>query len=381
MPRCPTAPDWAWAAFLNFMTTPTSSTETTWLIRISEVFAEVAEEILTGMEAGKVTRLGNEYFLIKTTKPELLTTSEVAWFARWRLPVQHSWPCNPQKMEGFIEKAAQTMFRKFGEQKPQTVLVGPLVAGAANPYYKKLAANLRGRSLQLFPGMVEGKQTAEELASDAPVLFALVGQEGLFCGVCTPREANGFYPGGTKFISQSAPGAISRAGAKIAEALHYLKLYRPLPVEGCHWLELGASPGGMTSELLTRGYRVTAVDRAGLDQRLDGARGLSFAKADVGTFLPKVGERFDAILSDLNGTAYESIRHVIRLSAWLREGGLVIFTLKTTGMTSVAEINESFRAVTAKAEKAGLKLFARTHLTYNRQEFTLFFEKRGMSMV
>lgn len=357
------------------MTTPTPAAETTWLIRISEVFADVSEEILAGLGAEKVTRLGNEYFLIKTSAPGLLETSEVAWFARWKMPVQHSWPCNPQKMEGFIEKAAQTMVRKFGEKAPQTVLAGPLVAGSANPYYKKLAANLRGRALQLFPGMVEGKQAVEELDPEGPVLFCLVGQEGLFCGVCTPREANGFYPGGTKFISQSAPGAISRAGAKVAEALHYLKLYRPLPPEGSEWLELGASPGGMTSELLTRGYRVTAVDRAGLDKRLEGARRLKFIKADVGTFLPKVGERFDAILSDLNGTAFEAIRHVIRLSFWLREGGLIIFTLKTTEMTTVAEINESFRAVTAKATKEGLRLLARTHLTYNRQEFTLFFER------
>lgn len=354
---------------------------TSWLIRISEVFAESVEEILKGLETRSVKRLGNEYFLLKTSSPELRQDSEFARFVRWKLPVQHAWPCNPQKMENFIEKAAQTLFQKFADQAPQTVLVGPLVAGAANPYYKRLAANLRGRALQLFPGMVEAKQEVEELDPQEPVLFCLVGQEGLFCGVTSPREANGFYPGGTKFVSQSAPGAISRAGAKIAEALHYLRLYRPLPAEGCQWLELGASPGGMTSELLTRGYRVTAIDRAGLDKRLENAPKLTFVRADVGSFLPKVGERFDAILSDLNGTAYDSIRHVARLSAWLREGGLIVFTLKTTGMTSVTAIQQSFRSVVTKAEKEGLQLFAQTHLTYNRQEFTLFFEKKRSSQV
>ena len=65
--------------------------------------------------------------------------------------------------------------------------------------------------------------------SRAPTLFCLVGKEGLFCGLRSPRAANGFHAGGTKFIRQSGPGNISRAGAKIAEALHYLQLHRTPP--------------------------------------------------------------------------------------------------------------------------------------------------------
>jgi len=33
-----------------------------------------------------------------------------------------------------------------------------------------------------------------------------------------------------------------------------------------------------------------------------------------------------------------------------------------------------YRLILATAEKAGLRLLAKTHLTYNRHEFTLFFE-------
>jgi 23S rRNA C2498 (ribose-2'-O)-methylase RlmM len=190
----------------------------------------------------------------------------------------------------------------------------------------------------------------------------------------SPRNANGFYPGGTKYISQHTPNTISRAGAKVAEALHYLLMYLPeLPAES-HWLELGASPGGMTSELLARDYRVTAVDRAPLDKRLDRHRGLTFLCADAATFLPPPGTRYDALLSDLNGDARESMRLVIRAAKHLNPGGLVIFTLKTPGAETVSETITLFESVVDTAAAAGLTLLARTHLTYNRQEFTLFFQ-------
>ena len=79
----------------------------------------------------------------------------------------------------------------------------------------------------------------------------------------------------------------------------------------------------------------------------------------------------------MNGEAQDAIRQVIRLSKSLRPGGLVIFTLKTPGAVTFLEINELYVTVVGMAAAAGLRLFARTHLTYNRLEFTLFFEKEA----
>lgn len=343
-----------------------------WLIRISGVFSEMTEDILARLGVASSTALGSGYHLVKTADPGAIRHSDASPFVKWSIPVSHSWPCNPQKTEGFIEKAAQALFRKFGGLEPQAVLVGQLDPSAANPYYKTLSSNLRGRTLQLFPAAA--KTGAEEQDPDLPTLFCLVGREGLFCGLCSPKEANGFFPGGTRFISQSAPGTISRAGAKIAEALHHLRLHRMPPPAGAHWLELGASPGGMTSELLKRGYRVTAVDRAPLDPRLDRAEGLVFLRADAATFEPEPAARYDAILSDMNGGARESIRHVLRLAERLQPGGLVVFTLKMPDAGTVEEAIALAAEITALADPA-LKLIARTHLTYNRHEFTFFFER------
>lgn len=345
-----------------------------WLIRLSGIFADMETDILRCLGVEPLKKLGSGYSLIGIANPATLHHSAAAKFVRWNLPVHHTWPCCPQNIDGFIEKAAQALWRKFDGAQPQTVVVGALDAGGPNRYYRALASNLRGRMLQLFPPRCATIRDAGSQHSRLPTLFCLVGKEGLFCGLQSPAASNGFHPGGTKYIRQNAPGTISRAGAKIAEALHYLQLDRPPPAAGSHWLELGASPGGMTAELLARGYLVTAVDRVPPDRRLDKACGLRAVIADAATFRPEQGTVYDAILSDMNGDAMESIPRVIRLASHLRPGGLVVFTLKLAGVESFAAANAVEAAVMDCAAAAGLRVFARTHLTYNRREFTLFFE-------
>jgi 23S rRNA (cytidine2498-2'-O)-methyltransferase len=353
---------------------PGAAQPSSWLIRIPEVFAAWAGDILPRLGAASFTRLGREFYLIKTDRPDAVRHSDAGVFVGWNIPVEHSWPCCPQEMDGFIERAARAMWRKFGPRTPQAILIGQLDPGAPNKFYRSLASNLRGRTLQLFPPL--RAREVEEQDPVAGTLFCLVGSEGLFCGVQSPKESNGFYPGGTKFIAHGAAKSISRAGAKIAEALHYLLLYRPALPRGSHWLELGASPGGMTSELLAREFRVTAVDRAPLDRRLDRQPGLTFVREAAESFQPNKGTSYDALLSDLNGEARDSMRLVIRLSTYLIRGGLVVFTLKTRAVATDSAVLALLQDVVAAAAGARMKLIAKTHLTYNRQEFTLFFERQ-----
>lgn len=338
------------------------------------MFENFSEEIISGLSGIFSKRLGSEYYLIQIENPAALQLADASKFVRWNLPVEHAWPCNPEKMPAFIEKAAQTLLKKFGSRNPQAIFIGQLDPSANNRYYKSLASNLRGRTLQLFPQKVAEFKDVEAQDCDSPTLFCLVGKEGLFCGMQSPKKSNGFYPGGTKYISQNSPDTISRAGAKIAEALHFILMHRSPLRKGSHWLELGASPGGMTSELLARGYKVTAIDRAPLDKRLDRHADLTFGLLDVAAFKPNASMRYDAILSDMNGDPRESIRQVGRLSKNLKNPSWVIFTLKTTGISTYEEINELFESAVATAADEGLKLFAKTHLTYNRNELTLFFE-------
>ena len=346
-----------------------------WLIRAPDAFSGMEPEIIGSLGAEKLKKVGRDYLLIRINDPASIHHSEAAKFLRWNLPIHHMWPCNPKETSGFIEKAAQALWRKFGAMDPQTILVGALDPDAKNRYFRTLASNLRGRTLQIFPTRASSIRDAESQDGESPTLFCLVGEEGLFCGVQSPRRSNGFHPGGTRFIRQSAPGMISRAGAKIAEALHHLALYRGAPESGSHWLELGASPGGMTSELLKRNYRVTAVDRAPLDDRLLKSGDLQAVRMDAASYHPVDDTTYDAILSDMNGDALESIAQVVRLSRNLRQGGLVIFTLKTPGVTAFGEINRLSATVSGIAAAADLRLISLTHLTYNRHEFTVFLER------
>ncbi len=352
---------------------PTAPAARGWLIRIPEVFSALTPEILESMGIEKTMPLGPEYHLLPGQG--FLPALPLAPFIRWHLPVHHSWPCHPRKMVGFVEKAAQAIRGKFAGHHPQTIQAGPLTAGAPGDYYKGLASNLRGRLLQLFPGLPVPPHDAEAQERDAPTLFVLTGETGLFCGLQSPRVSMGFHPGGTRYISQAGEETISRAGAKLAGALHHLLLHQPAPPSGSHWLELGASPGGMTAELLRRGYRVTAVDRAPLDQRLAGRAGLIFAREDVAMFQPPPARKYQALLCDMNGDAQRSLQHVIRLSRYLEPGGLVVFTLKLPNAESFTEINTVTALIRKSAEMAGLEFISGAHLPYNRQEFTMIWRK------
>lgn len=380
---CPSPSGFGLAARLFLMKSPSSSAQPKseaavsapadkpWLVRIPGIFSPVAEEVLQRFKASSVKKLGTDYYLVKVPDGRIFRRSEAGMFAQWNLPMEQTWPCNPQKMESFIEKAAQTLFDNFEQRKPQALIVGRLNAGSPDPYYKHMAINLRGRLVQLFPPFKI--KEVEEQDPSAETLFCLVGKEGLYAGMQTPRESNGFYAGGSKFIG--GDDKISRAGGKIAEALHYLLLYRPMIPAGRRWLELGACPGGMTSELLARGYRVTAVDRTVLDKRLDGHRGLKFVHTDVRSFQPDDSELFDALLSDLSGDADEAIEEVARLARHVHRDGIIIFTLKVPRVESVQGPVHLFQEIVDIAREEGLRLFAHTHLTYNGHEFTLFFER------
>jgi 23S rRNA (cytidine2498-2'-O)-methyltransferase len=352
-----------------------NDTPALWLLRLPEVFAALEPAIMEDLGAEKPRKLGRDYRLVRLADPARLHDSPAAKFIRWNLPVRHMWPCRPRETAGFIEKAAQALWKKFGGAHPQTVMAGALDSSAGRNFYRSLASNLRGRTLQLFPEQAAAIRHAEDQDPRVDSLFAMVGEEGLFCGLHSPQRANGFHPGGTKFMRQSGPDAISRAGAKLAEALHHLALFRSVPESGCHWLELGASPGGMTAELLARGHRVTAVDRAPLDARLTGAAGLQELRMDVARFRPPAGRLYDAILCDMNGDARVAAAEVFRLAAHLRKGGLVLFTLKLAGSVNYAEINALAADVSRMAESAGLQRIALKHLSYNRHEFTMMLQR------
>lgn len=343
-----------------------------WLVRVPEVFADLRPEIISVLGAKSCKPLG-AYQLLRLPAGVSPRDGPAGIFVPWCLPVEHTWPCDPGNVAGFIEKSATALARKFLQRRPRTVWVGVLHPGPGDAWFKRLAANLRGRCLQLFPDSAMPLAEAGSQCPDEAALFCMIGHAGLYAGMASPRECNGFYPGGIVYLPKAAGPSISRAGAKIAEALHHAALHGEPPGMGTHWLELGASPGGMTLELLNRGHRVTAIDRAPLDPRLVGAKGLTFFQQDVTSWQARTGERYDALLCDMNGDPMEAFSQLLRLSLCLTHGAWIIFTLKTTGREGIEDLLSLQAKITQRAEAGNLHYLATSHLTGNRREFTMWF--------
>lgn len=342
----------------------------TLLVRIAPPFFPQVAELGARLGWQLKRQLAGEWLLIEADPAQLCARQQpLSALLRWHLPLQHMWPCQPLAMPAMIEKAAQSLAQKFAGQSLQTALVGALQGGSAQSPYRPLTMRLRGRLLQLLelPAI-----SAESLDPQLPSLYVLLGNEGLFAGCATPRDANGFYPGGTKFIRQA--DGISRAGAKIATALHQLTLFQPAPTSGAHWLELGASPGGMTAELLERDYRVTAIDRAPLDPRLRHHPRLRAICANACEFHPTTADHFEALLCDMNGEALSALTAVLAQCRALPADAPVIFTHKLPHETQLAEVQHSLERSIA-AVGTDLQLLTATHLSYNRHELTLIFRK------
>ncbi|MDG1324861.1 MAG: hypothetical protein P8P49_03765, partial [Opitutales bacterium] len=117
------------------MTEPTpspfaSNPATACLIRISKNFEHFADDIIVDLGVTLTKRLGQEYYLVRYQNPQSIAVSDAERYIRWNLTMDHAWPCRPEKMEDFIEKAAQALFQKFGGQNLQGVFIGILDASS-----------------------------------------------------------------------------------------------------------------------------------------------------------------------------------------------------------------------------------------------------------
>lgn len=351
---------------------------TQWLVRLGEVFAPWAPALWERLGCAALP-LAPEFWLLRFDAETELTSHREASLFRWCLPVDHAWPVNPRKTEGFVEKGTRALAVKLGTDADGAI--PPRNAFVTSPPLdvplKTLASNFRGRLLQVFPfsSAQSARPGPEQESPTAPVIHAFLCAKGLFAGVTSASHAKSPYPGGTKFVHQGASDVVSRAGAKVVEALTLLPLRGFTLPATAHWLELGASPGGMTAELLKRGFRVTAIDRAPLSPALAGKQGLAFHQIDVAAFSP-VETCFDALVCDMNGSSARSLHEVVRLSRLLPEGAPVIFTLKFIDEASLS-LDDALASIeeTDRASRPSLSLQLVTHSTYNRRELTCLFRK------
>ena len=332
-----------------------------WLLQVStearRVWLRDFLNNVIGEENIAIEQLGNDFCLLRgnqaLTSGQLLSTV----FPRWLSPLEHQWPTKPAS-DGFVEKAAQGLSRKFGAHWESLEIL------STTPELKRIAVGLKGRLLQL-------REIEDDSTPRSGVLTALIDQKGLYAGMSRSRLNMGTaLPGGLGFLSKSEKPSSelpSRAGGKIREVLALLEELKVNKTHFHNWLELGAAPGGMTQCLLDWGANVTAVDLADMSPSVLKNKGLRHLRINA-LQLTEASE-FDAILSDMNGPYENAARIVANLGFTLRQNGFIVFTLK---LPKLADAKKALDEVTQYFLAQSLEVLAAKHLFHNRQEITIF---------
>ena len=104
------------------------------------------------------------------------------------------------------------------------------------------------------------------------------------------------WPGGVPKLTPPNE-MISRAYLKTSEALAWSRL----PAEANDaFVELGCAPGGSSQALLDRGYRVTGIDPAEVDERLRGREGFTHIRKRSADLKRKEFRDYRWLIADLN---------------------------------------------------------------------------------
>ncbi len=292
-------------------------------------------------------------------------------FVRFCLPVMHQWPTDI-KAEGFIEKASQGLYRRWG--LTSEFPIANVQTRAIEGHWSHHAQNLRGRLLQLFKpssgGSFPRREEAAGVDPQALQLWVLLHGRGILAGVCSAREAQSFWIGGDHTLATQGNAGGSRAWAKIIEALELLRLQGVAVPASARWLELGAAPGGITAELAQRGHQITAVDLARPSPDVLKLRSVRWIQDDAENVPMRFAAEvpFDMLSSDMNGPTLRAAALFVQGSRCLKSGGAWVYTLK---IHEKAAWENDLREVKQMFTRAGLQVLGVKHLPHNRQELTL----------
>ena len=277
----------------------------------------------------------------------------------------------------------------------QVVLAGDLLADLpvgdrASPL-ARAARDLGARFRELFvetPDTNDGKALASLIRPLKPHLDKALAKAGVdVADDAAPERLHVFFVGGTAAhvglsrVAASSPwpmgiprlrmpsGAPSRSTLKLAEALaHFLgdeEAARRL-VPGMSAVDLGASPGGWTWQLVRRGLFVTAVDNGPMDAALLETGQVKHRRADAFGFRP--ADPVDWMVCDV----VESPSRVAALAAkWVAEGWCreAIFNLKLPMKKRWEETGRA-REIVAEAFGGRPYRLAMKQLYHDREEIT-----------
>lgn len=239
---------------------------------------------------------------------------------------------------------------------------------------RELAPLCRGLNAALI-GVLKKKQLIER-ASRWRLHVCLTATDAAFVA-CADVNDSAPWPGGIARLKfpHAAP---SRSTLKLDEALLVLldegERERWLKA-GMRAVDLGASPGGWTWQLVRRSLHVTAVDNGPMDAALLASGLVEHLRADGFRYRPP--KPVDWLVCDM----VEQPRRVAELIAqWLHEGACryAIFNLKLPMKKRYDEVQACFDLLRGDGDHAGRGVELRAkQLYHDREEITVFARVRA----
>ena len=235
---------------------------------------------------------------------------------------------------------------------------------------KALSTLTRPLQAHLEKALRKSGVTFDDPQADERLHVFFVG--GRACYVGLSAVANGSrWPMGIPRLRMPS-GSPSRSTLKLAEALMEFLPGRQFE-PGRAAVDLGASPGGWTWQLVNRGFMVTAVDNGDIDARLMDSGQVKHRRDDGFHYRPP--DPVDWMVCDM----VESPSRIARLAArWIAEGWCreTIFNLKLP-MKKRREEVERCRAVIDEALGGGGYYLRFMHLYHDREEVTGYLARRA----
>jgi 23S rRNA (cytidine2498-2'-O)-methyltransferase len=235
---------------------------------------------------------------------------------------------------------------------------------------KALATLTRPLQAHLEKALRKAGVTFDDAKAEDRLHVFFVGGRAAYLGLSA--VANGApWPMGIPRLRM--PGAApSRSTLKLAEALMQFvpgRRFEP----GMAAVDLGASPGGWTWQLVPRGFRVTAVDNGPMDAALLDSGQVKHRREDGFHYRPP--EPVDWMVCDM----VESPSRIARLAAqWIAQGWCreAIFNLKLP-MKKRREEVERCRGIVDEALGGGGYYLRVKQLYHDREEVTAYLARRA----
>ena len=234
---------------------------------------------------------------------------------------------------------------------------------------KALAALTRPLTAHLERALRKAGVTFDDEEAEERLHIFFVGGRAAHVGVSSVANASR-WPMGIPRVRMPS-GAPSRSTVKLSEALMEFASTRKFE-PGSTAVDLGASPGGWTWQLVQRGFMVTAVDNGPMDATLMDSGQVRHRRDDGFHYRPP--EPVDFMVCDM----VESPSRIARLVAkWIAEGWCreTIFNLKLPMKKRWEELQRC-REIIAEALGGEGYFLRMKQLYHDREEVTAYLARR-----